>query len=55
MSQTASDESRTTADRSRNDSEDRDAENDGNAEETPEIEEDLVSEELRIDGICGVY
>lgn len=25
------------------------------AEETPEIEEDLFEEELRIDGICGVY
>ncbi|PSP27648.1 mycofactocin precursor [Halobacteriales archaeon QH_2_65_14] len=24
-------------------------------EEKPEIEEDLVGEELRIDGICGVY
>jgi mycofactocin precursor len=24
-------------------------------EETPEIEEDLIQEELRIDGICGVY
>jgi len=23
--------------------------------ETPEIEEDLFEEELRIDGICGVY
>ncbi len=25
------------------------------AEEAPEIEEDLFEEELRIDGICGVY
>lgn len=24
-------------------------------EREPEIEEDLISEELRIDGICGVY
>lgn len=24
-------------------------------EDTPEIEEDLIQEELRIDGICGVY
>lgn len=32
-------------------SEDRDATD----SETPEIEEDLVKEELRIDGICGVY
>lgn len=24
-------------------------------DETPAVEEDLVSEELRIDGICGVY
>lgn len=57
MSQTASDESRTTSDQSRNASDRRDTEGDGNAEEaeTPEIEEDLISEELRIDGICGVY
>jgi mycofactocin precursor len=31
-----------------------DAELDGEAED-PEIEEDLFEEELRIDGICGVY
>lgn len=24
-------------------------------DEEPEIEEDLIQEELRIDGICGVY
>jgi mycofactocin precursor len=24
-------------------------------DEDPEIEEDLLQEELRIDGICGVY
>jgi mycofactocin precursor len=24
-------------------------------EDSPEIEEDIVKEELRIDGICGVY
>ncbi|MFB6296365.1 MAG: mycofactocin precursor MftA [Halobacteriales archaeon] len=30
---------------------DADAESDGE----PEIEEDLLQEELRIDGICGVY
>jgi len=24
-------------------------------EEAPDIEEDLFAEELRIDGICGVY
>jgi mycofactocin precursor len=24
-------------------------------DDTPEIEEDLIQEELRIDGICGVY
>lgn len=28
---------------------------DENEPETPEIESDLVKEELRIDGICGVY
>ncbi|WP_232701935.1 mycofactocin precursor MftA [Halobacterium wangiae] len=33
---------------------DDDAELDADAEE-PEIEEDLFEEELRIDGICGVY
>lgn len=27
----------------------------GEEGETPEIEEELVTEELRIDGICGVY
>jgi mycofactocin precursor len=28
----------------------------GDAEDDdPEIEEDLIQEELRIDGICGVY
>ena len=26
-----------------------------NDEDAPEIEEDLIQEELRIDGICGVY
>ncbi|MFB6137587.1 MAG: mycofactocin precursor MftA [Halobacteriaceae archaeon] len=31
---------------------DVDADQDG---ETPDVEEDLVTEELRIDGICGVY
>lgn len=33
---------------------DRD-EDDRESDPEPEIEEDLVSEELRIDGICGVY
>ncbi|MFC6719869.1 mycofactocin precursor MftA [Natrialbaceae archaeon GCM10025810] len=28
---------------------------DGDGDEEPDIEEDLISEELRIDGICGVY
>lgn len=28
---------------------------DADAENEPEIEEDLLQEELRIDGICGVY
>jgi mycofactocin precursor len=32
------------------------AETDGDAtDEAPDIEEDLLQEELRIDGICGVY
>lgn len=30
-------------------------ESDIDPESDPEIEEDLVQEELRIDGICGVY
>jgi mycofactocin precursor len=30
-------------------------EEDPEMEEDPEIEEDLFEEELRIDGICGVY
>lgn len=57
MSQTTSDESRNTSDESRNISDHRDTEVDGSAQEAeaPEIEEDLISEELRIDGICGVY
>lgn len=25
------------------------------ADDDPDIEEDLIEEELRIDGICGVY
>jgi mycofactocin precursor len=29
--------------------------NDESDDDTPEIEEDLIQEELRIDGICGVY
>lgn len=28
---------------------------DETADDDPEIEDDLVKEELRIDGICGVY
>lgn len=30
-------------------------ESDADTEGDPEIEEDLLQEELRIDGICGVY
>jgi len=30
-------------------------ETDDGAGDVPEIEEELVTEELRIDGICGVY
>lgn len=29
--------------------------NEDEVRDDPEIEEDLVKEELRIDGICGVY
>jgi mycofactocin precursor len=29
--------------------------NDSSEEPAPSIEEQLISEELRIDGICGVY
>ena len=32
-----------------------DAETDTDADGQPEIEADLFEEELRIDGICGVY
>jgi mycofactocin precursor len=32
-----------------------DANDDKTATDEPDIEEDLFDEELRIDGICGVY
>lgn len=32
-----------------------DADTDQSSAEEPDIEEDLFEEELRIDGICGVY
>jgi mycofactocin precursor len=32
-----------------------DADDDESETEEPELEEDLFEEELRIDGICGVY
>jgi mycofactocin precursor len=34
---------------------DTDVETETTAGETPDVEEDLFEEELRIDGICGVY
>lgn len=50
MSQSAADDERPEQDHDRPglDSEEAPAED-------PEIEEDILQEELRIDGICGVY
>lgn len=54
MSQSSADEQYSE---SKTDLADRDTEPDQelNDDEEPEIEEDLLKEELRIDGICGVY
>lgn len=46
MSQTAAD---------RDEEPDTGPETDASDDEAPDIEEDLFEEELRIDGICGVY
>jgi mycofactocin precursor len=46
--------SRSAAEDQRSDQENR-RESDADTEDDPKIEEDLLQEELRIDGICGVY
>jgi mycofactocin precursor len=50
MSQSVADSQRTDQEY---DSPEADA--DAESDDEPEIEEDLLQEELRIDGICGVY
>ena len=60
MSQTAADPGPATGSDSSSDPDaaaetDPDGGTETSAGETPDVEEDLFEEELRIDGICGVY